>query len=103
MAKSRMNTNNSTITQKIRDLVGDLYDEPLELAIAVIRSLTELDEIKGEAVGPCDDTYGSHELIREISMPDYNYSLATIKKRTQTAAHRALTTIADSLETNYNA
>ncbi len=93
-----MNTNNSTITQKIRDLVGDLYDEPLELAVAVIRSLTELDEIKGEVIGPCDDRYGSYELTREISMADYNYSLAIAKKRTQVAAYQSLITIADSLK-----
>ncbi len=79
-----------------RDLVSDLYDEPLELAIAVIRSLTELDEIKGEAVGPCDGTYGSHELTQHISMWHYNYEMALAQKRTQTAAHQALTTIADN-------
>ncbi len=55
----------------------------------VLRALTELDGIKPEAVGPCDERFGSLDTIT-MSERDYRYSIALAVKQAQVNTYRKL-------------
>lgn len=64
---------------------------------AALREVANLESIKPEAVGPCDERYGSSEKQITISEQDLNYRIALAVKLSKVAAHRLLLAIASEL------
>jgi hypothetical protein len=65
---------------------------------AALRAAAELNEVKPEVLGPCDETYGDYMRIESISQRDYIYNLAKANKKVKIAAYDKLLAIAAELE-----
>jgi hypothetical protein len=64
---------------------------------AVLIAIADLDEIKPEFIGPCDQSYGDYLQMKPISQRDFRYELALHKSKVQVAAEWRLLAIATEL------
>lgn len=85
-----------------------LYSEPSwkhvgMISAATLRAATELDTIKPQAVGPCDEFYGSSTKLITTSEQELKYQIALAVKQAKVETYRALRSIASELEGTKNA
>lgn len=89
--------------QAVRDAAWQSGYEHESIAAATLRAATELDAIKPQAVGPCDEFYGSSTKLITISEKELKYRIALAVKQAKVDTYRALRSIASELEGTKNA
>ena len=80
-----------------------LYSEPPwkhagMISAAPLRAAAELDTIRPQSVGPCDDSYGSSTELITISEQEFKYLIALAVKQSKVDTYRALRAIASELD-----
>lgn len=80
-----------------------LYSEPpwkhaSMISAATLRAAAELDTVKPQAVGPCDDSYGSSTELITISEQELKYTIALAVKQARVDTYRSLRAIARELD-----
>lgn len=95
--------------QAVKDAAANAYFDwddvgpAADMAAATLRAATELDTIKPQAVGPCDESYGSSTKLITMSEQELKYRVALAVKQAKVDTYRALRSIASELEGTKNA